>query len=75
MDARGRLGKNVARLRAERGLSQTGLSRRLGPYNLGVTQGYVSELEAGLKNPTLDTLAAIAEALGVTLADLVAGVR
>lgn len=70
MDARVVFGGNVARLRSERGLSQTALANRLGPYKLGVTQGYISELEAGRKNPTLTTMAAIAEALDVALTGL-----
>ena len=71
MDVRQLLGENVFRLRTQRGMSQTGLAAKLGPYNLGVTQGYISELEGGGKNPTLLTLAALAEALEVSLADLV----
>lgn len=47
------------------------LSARLGPYKLGVTQGYISELESGQKNPTLLTLTAIAEELEVKIVDLV----
>lgn len=70
MDPRHLVGQNVARLRAERKMSQTQLAVRLGPRSLGVTQGYISELEAGQKNPTLTTLAALAEALDVKLACL-----
>jgi transcriptional regulator with XRE-family HTH domain len=39
----------------------------------GLGRGYVSELERGLVVPTIGTLARIANALGVTVADLVAG--
>lgn len=39
----------------------------------GLGRGYVSELERGLVVPTIGTLARIAAALEVTVADLVAG--
>lgn len=39
----------------------------------GLGRGYVSELERGLVVPTVGTLARVAAALGVTVADLVAG--
>ena len=54
----------------ERGLSQTQLAAKLGASNLGITQGYLSELEAGTKNPTLETILVIARALGVSTAVL-----
>ena len=69
------MGKNIARLRAKAGCSQTQLAARIGPKKLGVTQSYISELEAGKKNPTLTTLAALAEALDATLEDVVAADR
>jgi transcriptional regulator with XRE-family HTH domain len=39
----------------------------------GLGRGYVSELERGLVVPTIGTLARIASALEVTIADLVVG--
>lgn len=39
----------------------------------GLGRGYVSELERGLVVPTVGTLARIAAALDLTVADLVAG--
>ena len=39
----------------------------------GLGRGYVSELERGLVIPTIGTLARVAKALDVTLADLVLG--
>lgn len=39
----------------------------------GLGRGYVSELERGLVVPGIGTLARVARALGVTLADLVLG--
>ena len=64
-------GQAVARRRQKLGLSQTQLASRLGSDKLGVTQGYISELEAGRKNPTLTTMSAIAGALQVHLSKLV----
>lgn len=39
----------------------------------GLGRGYVSELERGLVIPTIGTLARVAKALDVTVADLVVG--
>ncbi len=39
----------------------------------GASRGYLSELERGLLMPTVGRLATIADALGVTLTDLVMG--
>lgn len=39
----------------------------------GLGRGYVSELERGLVVPTVGTLARLADALDVTIADLVVG--
>ncbi|MBX3232773.1 MAG: helix-turn-helix transcriptional regulator [Labilithrix sp.] len=39
----------------------------------GLGRGYVSELERGLVVPGVGTLARVASALGVTIADLVSG--
>ncbi|MFW0789223.1 helix-turn-helix domain-containing protein [Gordonia sp. CPCC 205333] len=55
----------VADLRAERGFSLSELARRA-----GIGKGSLSELEAGQRNPTLDTLYAIAGQLDVPLTAL-----
>ena len=73
MDARGVFGRNVARLRVARGLSQTQLAFHLDPSGKGVSQSYVSQLEAGKRDPKLRTLVAIAQALEVSVAEVVAG--
>jgi transcriptional regulator with XRE-family HTH domain len=39
----------------------------------GVARGHISELQRGLVMPTIGTLARLAAALGVTVADLVCG--
>ena len=63
-----RIGQRIRSLRSESAFAfdafveETGLGR-----------GYVSELERGLVVPGVGTLARIARALGVTIADLVSG--
>jgi len=61
------LGERVAELRRGRRLSQAELAERA-----RVTAKYVSEVERGVANPSLDVLRALARPLGVTLARLLA---
>ena len=61
------VGPRVAALRAERGLSLSALARRA-----GIGKATLSGLEAGTRNPTLDTLHSVAAALGVPLTAIVA---
>jgi transcriptional regulator with XRE-family HTH domain len=65
MDMRRLVGANVLRIRLERGLSQEELAARS-----GFNQHYISELEAGKRNPTIISLHEIAQSLGVAPADL-----
>jgi transcriptional regulator with XRE-family HTH domain len=67
MDMRRLVGRNAKRLRLARGLSQERLSELS-----GLTQQYISDLERGLRNPTVVTLFELAQALGVTPVDLIA---
>jgi transcriptional regulator with XRE-family HTH domain len=60
------LGINVQRLRREKSLSQEQLA-----FLAGRTRGYLSSLEAGRRNATLDTLEVLAEALDVRASDLI----
>jgi transcriptional regulator with XRE-family HTH domain len=61
-----RLGRMIQRLREDKGLSQRQLAARA-----GVTNGYVSQLEAGdKKNPSLAVLPRLAKALGVPVTEL-----
>jgi transcriptional regulator with XRE-family HTH domain len=62
---RAAVGARVRSLRVERGLSLSLLAARA-----GIGKGSLSELEAGRRNPTLDTLYAVARPLGVPLAAL-----
>ena len=61
------MGGNLRRLRLARGLSLVELGRLS-----GLAKGTLTQLEAGRANPTIETLQALARALGAGLADLVA---
>lgn len=67
MDMRELVGKNFARLRREKGLTQEEVAVRS-----GFSQQYISSLERGRRNPTVITLYELAQALGVNHVDLVA---
>jgi transcriptional regulator with XRE-family HTH domain len=56
-----RFAKNMKKLREAKGLSQGDIHRAT-----GIDRAYISNLEAGKQNPTLETIAKIAEALGVS---------
>ncbi|RWL84106.1 MAG: XRE family transcriptional regulator [Mesorhizobium sp.] len=66
MKLRGVFGLNVQRLRRERKLSQEQLS-----FVSGRTRAYISSVEAGRRNATLDTVEILAKALNVEPQDLV----
>lgn len=61
MNVRQQLGTNIRRLRAERLLSQEALA-----HKAAVNRTYLSDLEVGRRNPTIDVVSRIAEALGVS---------
>src|SRR5262249_1227351 len=61
------VGARIRTLRTALGLSQEALGERA-----RLSYKFVGEVERGRGNPTLDTLNALATALGVTLARLVA---
>lgn len=52
-------------IRRKKGLSQLELSKRS-----GVSYGYISELENGIKSPTIDTICKLAKALECRPEDL-----
>jgi transcriptional regulator with XRE-family HTH domain len=58
-------GQRIRALRHDRGLSQEGLAELA-----GVHRTYLSSLERGERNVSLDNIYAIAEALGVSPAEL-----
>lgn len=63
--AKTRLGKNVRRCRHAAGLSQEEVGLRI-----GLGQGYISHIESGQHNPTLETIAELASALGTSIDNL-----
>jgi transcriptional regulator with XRE-family HTH domain len=65
MDWRARLGKNVRRLRQQRGLTQEQLA-----FEAEIDLTYVGGIERGRRNPSLLIMARIAEALSVSLQKL-----
>lgn len=56
-----RLGKNVRRLRDQRGVSQETFADLA-----SINRTYVSDIERGARNPTVRVLEKIAKTLGVT---------
>jgi len=66
MDVRVLVGRNFARIRSEKGLTQEEVEERS-----GFSQQYLSGLERGKHNPTIVTLHELAVALGVSHEDLV----
>jgi transcriptional regulator with XRE-family HTH domain len=66
MDMRRLVGRNVRRIRLEKGLTQEAFAERS-----GFSQQYLSSLERGRRNPTVVTLFELASALGVGHVSLV----
>ena len=62
MDGRRRLAWNVRHLRAERGVSQEALA-----VDANVAAPYLSRIENGTVNPTIDVLDRLATAFGVEI--------
>ena len=66
MDMRELVGRNVKRVRRERGLTQEQLAERS-----GFSQQYISGLEQGRRNPTIVSIYELATVLGVSHMELV----
>ena len=60
MDFVGLLGRNVRKWRLQRGMTQEQLA-----LDAGMKRSYLSELERGLRNPTVRALTRLAEALSI----------
>ena len=60
------MNETLRTLRRAKGWSQTRLARES-----GVSQTYISDLEAGRSNPTVPVLKRLAAALGVRVSDLI----
>jgi transcriptional regulator with XRE-family HTH domain len=67
MDVRKRVGRNVQRLRADKGWSQEELADQAGLHRT-----YISGVERGIRNPTITVLERIAKALEVATSQLLA---
>ncbi|MCD1266699.1 transcriptional regulator [Shinella sumterensis] len=65
MDVRVRVSRNIQRLRREKGLSQEDVA-----HAADVHQTYLSGVEGGKRNPSIDVLSRIAKALGVDISEL-----
>ncbi len=65
MEARKRVAVNVQRLRRDRGLSQEELGARA-----RVHQTYLSQVESAKRNPSIDVIERLADALGVDISAL-----
>lgn len=59
--------KALRELRKERQISQEALA-----FDAGLDRTYISLLELGRRSPTLETMLAIARALGISLTELAA---
>ena len=68
-EARKRIGERIRQLRKERGMSQTELAEKA-----GLVQPHIVRIEQGRYSVGLDTLQAIAKALGCTV-DMVEQIR
>ena len=60
-----KLGDNLKRIRTDKSLSQADIAK-----SLGVSRGFVSNIENGKRNPTLSTITRLAGAVGVTADEL-----
>lgn len=67
-DLRPAFGERVRALRVERELSQERLAERAGLH-----WTYVSGVERGLRNPSLNIIASLAKGLGMSPSELLAG--
>lgn len=65
MDGRTILSLNLRRLRVSKGLSQERLA-----YDSGMDRSYVSGIERGVENPTIDVLDRLATVLEISIGEL-----
>lgn len=63
--AKNRFGRNVKRVRKAQSLSQEALALKI-----DADQAYISRIEAGRFNPTLESVAEVASALDVPVSEL-----
>ena len=60
------IGENIRRLRKQKNMTQKELGERLG----GISQQQIGQWENGNKNPKIETLFKISQALNVSVGDL-----
>lgn len=60
-----RLGKNLKKIRTEKGISQGDIVKAS-----GIDKAMISNIENGKTNPTLTTIAKLAKAIGVSVGEL-----
>jgi len=65
MDIRRQLGRNVKKLRLEKGWSQEDLA-----FESGLHRTYISGIERGARNPTIVVVEKMAKTLGVTSSEI-----
>lgn len=65
MNIQQKLGKNLKRIRDEKKLSQEKLS-----FEADIHRSYVSDIERGVRNPTIQVVYQFARALNVTMGEL-----
>lgn len=65
MDIHARLAKNLRRLRVEKGLSQEAFA-----FEVNIHRTYISDLERGRRNPSIEIIERIALAMSVPSGDL-----
>ena len=67
IDERKMLGRNIREHREKRGFTQEDLASAIG----NGSKQYISSIESGTKNVTIDVLCRIAEALGAKVRDFI----
>ena len=65
MDIKQMIGKRIAEIRAKKGMTQEQLAGKM-----GIGPKYLSSIERGKENPTLNTLITLSKALGVDLGEI-----
>jgi len=65
VDTKQMIGIRIGELRAKKGMTQEKLAGKM-----GINPKYLSSIERGKENPTLDTLIKLAESLEVDLSDI-----
>ena len=68
MDIRKVVGANIRKVRTARAISQEALA-----HDAGIAPSFLSQIENGKRSPTVTTLAALAQALGVRITEFFQG--